>query len=77
MTNAVTLLRVLPMNDRDKDIEILALRHQLLLLHRQVGTPTFTPTDRVARRPAPPAAWPETTPDAAAGAAGHDPALAS
>jgi len=45
MTNAMTLLRVLPMNDRDKGIEILALRHQLLLLHRQVGTPTFTPTD--------------------------------
>jgi putative transposase len=46
MTNAMTLLRVLPMNNRDKDIEILALRHQLLVLHRQVGTPTFTPTDR-------------------------------
>jgi hypothetical protein len=29
-TNALALLRLLPMSDRDKDIEILALRHQLL-----------------------------------------------
>jgi hypothetical protein len=29
-THALTLLRLLPMSDRDKDIEILALRHQLL-----------------------------------------------
>src|SRR5947209_17390162 len=35
------------MSDRDKDIEILALRHQLLILQRQVGTPAFTPTDRM------------------------------
>ncbi|MFE2972281.1 integrase, partial [Streptomyces sp. NPDC059340] len=28
-TNALALLRLLPMSDRDKDIEILALRHQL------------------------------------------------
>src|SRR3954454_13900331 len=34
------------MSDRDKDIEILALRHQLLVLQRQVGKPTFTDTDR-------------------------------
>ena len=47
VTNTVTLLRVLPMSDRDKDIEILALRHQLLVLQRQVGMPTFTPTDRM------------------------------
>lgn len=46
-TNAVALLRMLPMSDRDKDIEILALRHQLLILHRQVSTPAFTPTDRM------------------------------
>lgn len=31
------LLRLLPMSDWDKDIEILALRHQLLALHHQVG----------------------------------------
>jgi transposase len=34
------------MSDRDKDIEMLALRHQLLVLQRQVGKPTFTDTDR-------------------------------
>ncbi|WP_328541993.1 CoA transferase [Streptomyces sp. NBC_00371] len=32
--------------ERDKDIEILALRHQLLVLQRQVGRPAFTDTDR-------------------------------
>ncbi|GAA1274427.1 hypothetical protein GCM10009579_36720 [Streptomyces javensis] len=34
------------MNDRDKDIEILVLRHQLLVLQRQVGKPTFADSDR-------------------------------
>jgi hypothetical protein len=34
------------MSDQDEDIEILALRHQLLVLHRQVDKPTFTDTDR-------------------------------
>jgi putative transposase len=47
VTNTVTLLRLLPMNDRDKDIEILALRHQLLVLQRQIGRPAFAPADRV------------------------------
>jgi transposase len=46
-TNAFTLLRLLPMRDCDKDIEILALRHQLLVLQRQVGRPAFTSADRV------------------------------
>ncbi|WP_369394743.1 integrase core domain-containing protein [Streptomyces sp. CG1] len=45
-TNTLSLLRLLPMSDWDKDIEILALRHQLLVLQRQVGKPTFTDTDR-------------------------------
>ena len=45
-TNTFALLRLLPMGDRDKDIEILALRHQLLVLQRKVGKPTFTDTDR-------------------------------
>ncbi|WP_316769295.1 integrase, partial [Streptomyces sasae] len=45
-TNTLSLLRLLPMSDRDKDIEILALRHQLLVLQRQVGKPTLTDTDR-------------------------------
>jgi putative transposase len=46
VTNAFTFLRLLPMADREKDIEILALRHQLLVLRRQVGKPTFTQADR-------------------------------
>ncbi len=29
-----------------RDAEILALRHQILVLHRQVDRPRFTPTDR-------------------------------
>ncbi|MFE2969313.1 integrase core domain-containing protein [Streptomyces sp. NPDC059340] len=45
-TNALALLRLLPMSDRDKDIEILALRRQLLVLQRQVGRPVFADTDR-------------------------------
>ncbi|WUH90263.1 integrase core domain-containing protein [Streptomyces sp. NBC_00433] len=45
-TNALALLRLLPMSDHDKDIEILALRHQLLVLQRQVGKPAFTDSDR-------------------------------
>lgn len=36
VTNALTLLRLLPMSDRDKDAEILALRHQITVLHRQL-----------------------------------------
>ncbi|WP_443732275.1 hypothetical protein [Streptomyces endocoffeicus] len=32
--------------DREKDVEILVLRHQLPVLQRQVGKPTFTDTDR-------------------------------
>jgi hypothetical protein len=45
-TNACAVLRLMTMSDRDKDIEILALRHQLLVLQRQVGKPAFTDTDR-------------------------------
>ncbi|MFE2448882.1 integrase, partial [Streptomyces sp. NPDC059426] len=45
-TNTLAFLRLLPMSDKDKDIEILILRHQLLVLQRQVGKPTFTDSDR-------------------------------
>lgn len=45
-TNALAFLRLLPMSDKEKDIEILALRHQLLVLQRQVGKPTLTDSDR-------------------------------
>ncbi|MFF4213674.1 hypothetical protein ACFYZE_30865 [Streptomyces sp. NPDC001796] len=44
-TNTFALLRLLPISGRDKDIEILAVRHQLLALQRQVGKPTFTDTE--------------------------------
>jgi putative transposase len=47
LTNTFTLMRLLPMSDQEKDIEILALRHQLIVLQRQVGKPAFTQTDRV------------------------------
>jgi putative transposase len=50
ITNAFALLlRLLPGSDRDKDAEILALRHQLaVLLHRQLGEQRvrFEPADR-------------------------------
>jgi hypothetical protein len=36
ITNAFALLRLLPGSDRDKDAEILALRHQLAVLQRQL-----------------------------------------
>ncbi|MGW4567917.1 hypothetical protein ACWEN3_37925 [Streptomyces sp. NPDC004561] len=45
-TTSPSLLRLLPTSDRDKDIEILALRHQLLILQHQVSKPTFTDIDR-------------------------------
>ena len=36
MTNALAMLRLLPMSDRAKDVEILALRHQITVLQRQL-----------------------------------------
>ncbi|RKR91825.1 integrase-like protein [Micromonospora pisi] len=48
VTNTLALLRLLPMNDRDKDAEILALRHQVMVLERQLHGEKvrFTPADR-------------------------------
>jgi putative transposase len=37
VTNVFALLRLLPMRNVDKDAEILALRHQLSVLQRQLG----------------------------------------
>jgi putative transposase len=46
LTSVFTLIRLLPMSDTDKDIEILALRHQLVVLQRQFDKPRLAPTDR-------------------------------
>lgn len=48
VSNAFALLRLLPMSDRDKDTEVLALRHQITVLERQLGDtrPRFSPADR-------------------------------
>ncbi|MFJ9847672.1 integrase core domain-containing protein [Kitasatospora sp. NPDC101155] len=37
VTNAFALLRLLPMSDGEKDVEILALRHQIVVLERQLS----------------------------------------
>lgn len=48
MANAFAMLRLLPMSDRDEDVEILALRHQLSVLERQLVEEKvrFSPSDR-------------------------------
>src|SRR5689334_21021701 len=48
MTNVFALLRLLPMSSQDQDAEILALRHQLSVLQRQLGPDRvrFTAGDR-------------------------------
>lgn len=46
LTGMVTLLRLLPMSSTDKNIEILALRHQLTVLQHQIDKSRFTPPDR-------------------------------
>jgi hypothetical protein len=63
VTNAFAALRLLPMSDRDKDVEILTLRHQIRVLQRQLGTAraTLEPADRAIL-----AALPTPTPPSAA-----------
>ena len=48
VTNVLALLRLLPMSDRDKEVEILSLRHQIMVLERQLGKarPRFSLADR-------------------------------
>ena len=48
VTNAFAVLRLLSVGDRDKDAEILVLRHQVAVLERQLGGKKvrLTPTDR-------------------------------
>ena len=48
VANMFALLRLLPASDRDKVVEILALRHQIVVLERQLGKARlrFLPSDR-------------------------------
>ncbi|MFC4062728.1 integrase core domain-containing protein [Planomonospora corallina] len=46
VTTVFAFLRLLPGSERDKEIEILVLRHQLTVLQRQVPKPAFAPDDR-------------------------------
>src|SRR6266540_7540238 len=40
-------LVLLAQGDRSKELEILVLRHELVILRRQVGRPRFEPHDRL------------------------------
>ena len=42
VTDTFAVLRPLPMSDRDKDAEILALRHQITLSQHQLGPSIVT-----------------------------------
>lgn len=42
LSTAFSFIRLLPMSDRTKDLEILALRHQLSVLQRQIERPQLT-----------------------------------
>jgi putative transposase len=46
LTSVFTLIRLTPMSDADKNVEILMLRHQLAILQRQTDKPHLTPPDR-------------------------------
>lgn len=47
--NAFAMARLLPVGEREKDVEILVLRHQITVLERQLGAVRvrFAPEDRV------------------------------
>jgi len=46
LTNVFAFVQLLPMSDVDKNIEILALRHQLTVRQRQIDKPCLTAPDR-------------------------------
>ncbi len=46
LTSVFAFIRLLPMSDTNKDVEILALRHQLTVLQRQIDKPHLTAPDR-------------------------------
>ena len=50
VTNGLAMLRLLPMSDRARDVEILTLRHQVTVLERQLHgrgqRVRFAPADR-------------------------------
>ncbi|MCW2639037.1 MAG: Integrase catalytic region [Dactylosporangium sp.] len=46
LTRVFAFIRLLPVSDTNKDIEILVLRHQLGVLQRQIDKPRLTPPDR-------------------------------
>ena len=46
LSSLFSVIRLFPVSGTDKDIEILALRHQLAILQRQVQRPRPTRTDR-------------------------------
>ncbi|WP_245718998.1 hypothetical protein [Micromonospora rhizosphaerae] len=50
VTNALAMLRLLPMSDRAKDAEILALRHQITVLQRQLHGQKIRFTPLTGRR---------------------------
>jgi hypothetical protein len=45
---AVRAHRLLARGDRSKELEILVLRHELVILPRQAGRPRFAPRDLLA-----------------------------
>jgi len=70
------LIVVVARNDRQKELEILLLRHELSILRRQVGRPRLQPHDRLLLA-ALSRLLPRRSMDALSGAAGDATALAS
>jgi hypothetical protein len=79
VTNALALLRLIPMSDSAKDAQILALRHQIRVLERHLHgekDPVRPYRPDVSRRPAAQAAPRRAAPHPAAGTPRHRAALA-